>query len=295
MIKTDKAERQKLGNLEGWLAITGNVLLFGLKYWAGIVTGSVAIIADAWHTLSDSLSSVIVLVGMKISRKPADKEHPFGHGRAELIASLIIGMLLAIIAFNFIMESIDKLEDRESVEYGTIAIIAIVTSIAVKEGLAQFAFWAGRRTNSNVLKADGWHHRTDSISSILILIGIFLGDYFWWIDGALGIVVSTMIGYAAYEVMKNATGPLMGEKPSGELIHKLKEISKEELKFNPEIHHIHIHRYGEHIELTFHIVLSGNISLIEAHNYTEKLEKRINEELQMTATIHADPDEALQD
>src|SRR6056297_2440497 len=93
--------RTKLGNTEGWLSITANVALFILKYWAGLVSGSVAIIADAWHTLTDSVSSIIVLVGMKISKKPADREHPFGHGRAELIASLFIGVLLAVIAYNF--------------------------------------------------------------------------------------------------------------------------------------------------------------------------------------------------
>ncbi|HKL30993.1 MAG TPA: cation diffusion facilitator family transporter, partial [Tangfeifania sp.] len=91
---------------EGWLSIFGNVFLFGLKYWAGISTGSLALIADAWHTLSDSVSSVIVLIGGKISRKPADDDHPFGHGRAEHIASVIIGVLLAIIAFDFIVGAV---------------------------------------------------------------------------------------------------------------------------------------------------------------------------------------------
>ena len=283
-------KRTRLGKIEGWLSIGGNIFLFILKYWAGLATGSVAIIADAWHTLSDSFSSIIVLVGMKVSGKPADKEHPFGHGRAELIASLIIGMLLAVIAFNFILEGFNKLKSHESVEYGTIAIIAIGASIAIKEGLAQYAFWAGRKTGSNTLKADGWHHRTDSISSVLILIGIFFGRYFWWIDGVLGILVAIMIAYAAYEILKEAIDPLMGEKPSEELKKQLKEISKKELGYNPKIHHIHIHRYGEHIELTFHVVLSPEITLKEAHEHIEKLEEKIQEQLEMTATIHPDPE-----
>jgi cation diffusion facilitator family transporter len=281
--------KTKLGNREGWFSIAGNVFLFILKFWAGTVTGSVAIIADAWHTLSDSFSSVIVLVGMKVSRKPADKEHPFGHGRAELIASLIIGVLLAVISFNFILEGIDKLQSQESVDYGIIAIVAISASILIKEGLAQYAFRAGKKTGSNTLKADGWHHRSDAISSVIILAGIFLGKYFWWIDGALGILVALMIGYAAYEVLRDAIHPLMGEKPSEELKNKLKILAREELGFNPEIHHIHIHRYGEHIELTFHIVLSSNLTLGEAHRYMEKLENSIENNLEMAATIHADP------
>ena len=176
-------KKNRLAYIEGWLSIFTNIILFGLKYWAGIVTGSVAIIADAWHTLSDSISSVIVLIGIKISDKPADKEHPFGHGRAELIASMIIGVLLAIIAFNFVLESIEKLKDHESVVYGKLAIIVTIVSILSKEMLAQYAFWAGRKIKSPILKADGWHHRSDAISSILILIGIFIGKYFWWVDG----------------------------------------------------------------------------------------------------------------
>lgn len=281
--------RTRLGYIEGWLAIAGNVALFVLKYWAGMVTGSVALMADAWHTLSDSFSSVIVLVSMRISKKPADREHPFGHGRAELIASMIIGLFLLVIAFNFVMDSIEKLKTHETVNFGTIALVAVITSIGVKEGLAQYAFWAGRKTGSNTLKADGWHHRTDAISSVLILIGIFVGKYFWWIDGILGIIVACMIAWAAYEVLRDAIDPLMGEKPSENLKNRLDQLSRQTLGFDPEIHHIHLHRYGENVELTFHITLPPDISLREAHVHIEKLESTIQDNLEMTATIHADP------
>ncbi|MFP3860356.1 MAG: cation diffusion facilitator family transporter [Bacteroidales bacterium] len=283
------AQRTRLGNIEGWLSIAGNFFLFGLKYWAGVASGSVALIADAWHTLSDSFSSVIVLLGMRISKKPADKEHPFGHGRAELIASLVIGVLLSVIAFTFIMEGIEKIKTQDSANYGLLALIAVLASIAVKEGLAQFAFRAGKKTGSNTLKADGWHHRTDALSSVLLLAGIFLGDYLWWIDGVLAIIVALMIAYAAYEILKDAIDPLMGEKPTKKLVSQLEEISRKELGYNPEIHHIHIHRYGEHVELTFHVLLSPEMSLKEAHDYIEKLEKKIDEELEMSATIHPEP------
>ena len=124
---------QKLGYIEGWLSIIVNIFLFGLKYWAGVATGSIAIIADAWHTLTDSISSIIVLIGVKVSSKPADEKHPCGHGRAELIASLIIGVLLAIIAFSFIQQSIEKLENREAVVFGTFAIVVTVISSLRRE------------------------------------------------------------------------------------------------------------------------------------------------------------------
>ncbi|MFC2135505.1 cation diffusion facilitator family transporter, partial [Bacteroidota bacterium] len=160
-----KMDSQKLSYTEGWLSIVVNILLFILKYWAGLVTGSIAIFADAWHTLSDSVSSIILIFGVKISVKSADRDHPFGHGRAENIAAIIIAILLMFIALNFVKESVEKLINRESVVFGTLSIIVIVISILGKEGLAQFAFWAGKRTGSQILKADGWHHRSDAISS----------------------------------------------------------------------------------------------------------------------------------
>ena len=173
----------------GWVSIFTNLALFGLKYWAGLVSGSVALIADAWHTLSDSISSVLVIGGVKLSQKPADKSHPFGHGRYELIATIIIGCLLIWVSYNFIVESVEKLQNKESASYGAFAIIATIISVISKEGLAQYSFYIGRKTNSRVVSADGWHHRSDAISSIVILVGIFIGRYFWWADGVLGILV----------------------------------------------------------------------------------------------------------
>lgn len=289
----NKNNRNFLKYLEGWLSIVINIFLFILKYWAGVVTGSVAIIADAWHTLSDSISSVIVLVGVKVSNKPADKEHPFGHGRAELLASIIIGMILVVIAFEFVLESFDKLKHHEAVHFGKIAIIATVISILVKEGIAQFAFWAGKKTNSVTLKADGWHHRSDAISSIIILIGIFLGPYFWWIDGVLGMIVAIMIFYAAYEIISEASNPLMGEEPDIELINQISEISKQKSGWDAKVHHIHMHRYGDHTELTFHIKLPGEMNLVKAHDICSQIEKSIKTELNIEATIHSEPNSVI--
>ena len=126
------SDKKKYINREGWISIIANLLLFGFKYWAGIVTGSLALVADAWHTLSDSVSSIVVLIGGKVSRKPADEEHPFGHGRAEHIAAIIIGVLLAIIAFEFIVNAIGKFSKHEQTVFGTIAWVAVILSIVVK-------------------------------------------------------------------------------------------------------------------------------------------------------------------
>ena len=279
----------RLAYIEGWTSIGINTLLFALKYWAGIVSGSVAILADAWHTLSDSLSSVFILVAAKISSKPADEKHPYGHGRAELIASILIATFLGFVAYEFIIDSIGRLSHETEARFGTVAIVVTIVSILFKEGLAQFAFWAGKKANSTAIKADGWHHRTDAISSVLILIGIFIGRYYWWVDGVLGIVVALMILYAAYEILKDATNNLMGVAPNKKLIEQIRGLATDEIGFDPDIHHIHLHSYGNHQELTFHIRLPKDMDVETSHSITKAIEKALKKRLGMVATIHVEP------
>jgi len=273
----------------GWVSIIVNSALFVLKFLAGISTGSIAIIADAWHTLSDSLTSVVVVVGIKISSKPADKEHPFGHGRAELIAALIIGVLLSVVAFNFILEGVQRLRTQLPVSYSHFAVIATIISVLVKEGMAQYAFTIARRTGSKSLKADGWHHRSDAISSVVILAGIYLGKTIWWIDGTLGIVVAFLIFYAAYEILKDAMNTMMGEIPDRGLIEQVETICKGETLLDVFPHHYHIHRYGSHTELTFHIKLPDGLSLYDSHEIATRIELRILDEMDVVSTIHMEP------
>jgi cation diffusion facilitator family transporter len=275
--------------IEGWLSLISNVLLFALKYWVGIISGSVALIADAWHTLSDSLTSIILLIAIKISDKPADEEHPFGHGRAEVIASLIIGVLLSVIAFNFMLESIKKFLAQEQANFGKWAIIATIISIFVKELSAQYALWAYRKTKLNSLKAEAWHHRSDAISSVIILFGIFFGRTFWWLDAVLGILVSLLIFYASFEVIRDAIRPLMGQNPSKEFEQKIKNLISRITELDVNFHHLHIHNYGNHNEITFHIKLPAHISLHEAHKVSAQIENTIRKEMNIEATIHIEP------
>jgi cation diffusion facilitator family transporter len=287
--KEVRANNNRLAQKEGWLALIVNSFLFVLKYWAGIVSGSVALIADAWHTLSDSLTSVILLVGIRLSAKPADQEHPFGHGRAEWIAAIIIGTLLAVVGFNFLYDSILKLIEHEGASYGSLAIIITVLSIIVKETLARYAFWIYRKTGTQSVKADGWHHRSDAISSALILIGILVGSRYWWIDGVMGILVSLALFYAAYDIIKESTHSILGEKPNKQLIEKLKNIPLRVVGMDVELHHIHTHNYGDHTELTCHIKLPPGMSLNDAHEIATKIERAIREETGITSTIHMEP------
>jgi len=278
-----------IGYLEGTISIILNTFLFGLKYWVGIKTFSIAIIADAWHTLSDSLTSLVVIIGFKVSSTPADKKHPFGHGRAEIISSVIIGTLLAVVGVNFLIASIQRFINHQSASYGNLAVIVFIISVIVKEGLAQFSIRAGKKINSQSLIADGWHHRSDSLVSLMVLVGIFMGGYFWWVDSIMGIIVSLVIFYTTYIILKESISILIGEEPSEDLEAEIRKIVANSVSHDVKLHHLHSHKYGDNRELTFHIRLPVDMRLEDAHRITEKLEKKIKKEMNIETTIHIEP------
>lgn len=286
----DSKDKNKLAYSEGWLSISVNIVLFGLKYWAGIVSGSIALISDAWHSLSDSISSIAVIVGIKISSKPPDKHHPYGHGRAELITSLIIGILLVIVAVKLIIDSIANLKDPGQTEFGTLAIVIIIVSIIIKELSAQYAFYTARKTGFISLKADGWHHRSDAVSSVLILIGIFISPYFPLVDGILGIIISLFILHTAFSILKETASAVLGESPDAVFIKQLSDTANNSAGFDLKLHHVHMHKYGRHTEVSFHICLPENMTVSEAHNIAKNIETDIFKQMQITVTTHIDPD-----
>ena len=284
-----KIKSKKLAYVEGVLSIAINSVLFILKYWVGTMTGSIAIIADAWHTLSDSLTSVVVILGAMVSSKPADNNHPFGHGRAESVASIIISVLLFVVGSNFFLDAIQRLRSREAAVFTSSAIIVFIISVLAKEAIAQFSFWAYRKTNFHSLKADGWHHRSDSIASAIILISIFLGGNLWWIDGVFGIIVSILIVYTAVDIMKDAVLPVLGKKPNRDSIKKIVEIGERYNLTSNDIHHIHEHSYGSHFEYTMHIYMSKDNPLHEAHSIINKFRKDLRRELNIASTVYMEP------
>ncbi|MDR2474577.1 MAG: cation diffusion facilitator family transporter [Bacteroidales bacterium] len=282
-------DKAKAGYVEGIVSILINSALFIAKMWAGIITGSIALTADAWHTLSDSISSVIIVVAVKLSSKKADKKHPFGHGRWEQIAAIFIAVVLGIIAYDFLKNSIIQFHNKEKVEYGTIAIIVTAVSIVVKELLAQYAFYVGRKTENVSIRADGWHHRTDALSSVVVLAGILFAKQCWWIDSVLGICIALMLFYATFEIMKEAITKLLGEEPGEELIEKINAEVRQLYNNDLSIHHFHLHNYVLHKELTLHIRLDKNLSIENGHKIATVIEKMIKEKFDIEATIHVEP------
>jgi cation diffusion facilitator family transporter len=206
-------DRLHTGARVAWASIWLNALLFALKFWAGLTTGSVAMVADAWHTLADSLTSVIVIVGFWLGARPADAEHPFGHGRAEVIAAIVIGTLLAVLGVGFGQEAIQRLLHHESATFSWMALGIFGISALAKEALARWSVAVGRRIDAPSLVADAWHHRSDAIASGLIVAAALLGARLWWVDGLLGLVVAAIILHAAWDIIQDAAGRLMGTAP----------------------------------------------------------------------------------
>ena len=284
--------REKAQVVEGVVSVTVNALLFAVKFWVGLLTGSVALMADAWHTLSDSLTSIFVVVAAKLAQKKPDKEHPFGHGRWELIAALLIAFVLAIIGYEFLASSIQRFQSRTSVFYGTLALAVTVASIIIKELMAQYAFYLGRKYKNPVITADGWHHRTDSFSSVVVLIGIIATRFIaglWWMDSVLGVFCAFAIFYAAYQIMKETISEILGEEPEQEFIDELNSEAKKIYDGDLKLHHFHLHNYVTQKELTFHMLIDKEITIENGHSMATAIEKMIKEKYNMDATIHIEP------
>ncbi|MCX6355610.1 MAG: cation diffusion facilitator family transporter [Candidatus Aureabacteria bacterium] len=277
------------GYLEGWISVVINTALFALKFWVGCQAGSVAMIADSWHTLSDTLTSVVVIVGFWIAAKPADHQHPFGHGRAETVAAIIIGTLLAVVGADFMMQSIRRLINYQSATFSIFAIVVFLISVFFKEALAQFSFWAGRKINSSSLMADGWHHRSDAIASGLIVVGALIGGYFWWMDGVLGIGVSLLILYAAFDIIRTASSVSMGEAHSEELEQRVRDIIRTSAPAVADVHQLRMHKYGDYIELTLHLCFPPEMSVREAHALAARVKYALKDAIQADTTVHLEP------
>ncbi|MEA3450518.1 MAG: cation diffusion facilitator family transporter, partial [Bacteroidota bacterium] len=288
-IKKKRENENYYAYLSIWLSIFGNTILFVIKFWAGIVSSSVAVIADAWHTLSDSISSIIVLISVKVSEKKPTKSFPFGFGRADIIASGFLAMMLAFISFEFLIKGIEKLLDKETANYTLIVYVAMGLTIVFKEIMARVSIFAAKKTGRKSLKADAWHHRSDAIGSIVIIIGVFLSKYFWWIDGVLGIIVSLIIAYTSFEIMRDVAKSIIGTSPEFEEKKKIKKVVNNAANMEVFPHHIQLHSYGSHNELTLHIYLPSKFEIFLAHKITDDIEESLKVELNMIATIHIEP------
>jgi cation diffusion facilitator family transporter len=281
----------KAGFFGGIISIIINTALFIIKMWAAIASNSLAISADAWHTMSDSVSSVVVIIATKLADREKDKKHPFGYGRWDLIGSLFIAVVLGIISYEFIVKTIKYFSLSHTVNYGVLAITITISSIIVKEILTQYTFFLAKKSQNNSLIADAWHHRSDSLSSFAILIGIFLAKKFnlYWIDGILSFIVSLMLIYATLKVLKTTTTKLLGEAAPPSFIDDIKKELTQAFGTDYKIHNCNIHDYVVHKEFICHIRLDNDMLLNDSYIVTEQIKTLLLEKFNILATLHVEP------
>ncbi|MBT6112147.1 MAG: cation transporter, partial [Candidatus Marinimicrobia bacterium] len=207
--------RTRIGKFQGWVSVIINGILFIIKMGLSLVVGSISLLADAIHTLSDLISSAVVIWGFNEAEKPADEDHPYGHGRAEYIATLIIAILLAVAGIEFIESSISRLMNPEPIvsEWWMIGLIGL--TILLKELTARYGEFLSQKIASGTLHADAWHHRTDAISSLLVLGAMIAGRYgYYQVDGWAGLGVALFIMWTGFEIAKSAIDDLLGKPPT---------------------------------------------------------------------------------
>lgn len=283
------AGRARIGRLEAWVSIVVNALLAILKLALGLAINSLALLADAIHTISDLASSVVVLLGMQIAGKPADQEHPYGHGRAEYVATLIIAIMLGVIGFEFIKSSIARLIAPVPVSAGGWVMAAIALTIGIKAWLGSFSMTLGRMIQSSALEADAWHHRSDAISSILVLIAVW-GSSLGYpaLDGIGGMLVGAYLIWSGFSIARGVINPLIGEPPSRELVAQIRKLCQNRDDIY-DAHDITVHKYGHHHFIGLHAEVSSTLSVQAAHDIAEELAEYLQEELGAYTTVHVDP------
>jgi cation diffusion facilitator family transporter len=285
----DQRVRSKYGVLEGWTSIAVNLVLTILKGLLGIITGSLALTADAFHTLSDVLTSTVIVISFKVSKKPSDATHPFGHGRMEAIATLVVAILLLVAGVELLKISVNRIIHPKPFEASWLIIAVIWFTVLIKELLARFSRNLGIMIQSGALKADFWHHRTDAISSVLVIIAL-IGQRMGitHLDGIVGVLVSGVVAYTGWNIAREGVDDLLGKKPSHNLVDKIK---REARSFSEvlDIHDLIIHQYGHLMILSFHIEVSDEHTLGHAHTLAEEVEKTINTKFNTYTTVHIDP------
>lgn len=289
----DGKVRRAYGMLCSIVGILLNVFLFAGKYLAGVLSGSIAVTADAFNNLSDAGSSFITLVGFRFSGMKADADHPFGHGRIEYISGFGVSVVIILMGVELLKTSVEKILHPEPVNAGLLSAAILMASICVKMYMAFYNRKIGKKIDSEAMKAAGMDSLSDSAATAAVLLSMGVG-YFTGlqIDGWCGCLVACFVLYAGYEAAKDTLNPLLGQPPSREYVEQIKEI----VMSHPEILGIHdlvVHDYGPGRRMvSLHGEVSGSGNIFEIHDVIDRIEKELNQKMGCEAVIHMDPVEA---
>ncbi len=265
-----------------WVGIIVNILLAVLKGIGGILSGSRALLADALHSASDIVSSVVILFAVKIANKPPDKEHPYGHGKAENIASMIVALLLIVVGFEISISSIKVFFGEMPTAPTSIALVIVGISIVLKEGLFQYKYRVGKKYKSTALISDAWHHRSDSLSSMAALVGIglaMLGEHFnipflIYGDALAGIIVSMIVIKVGYGLAKDASNIMMEKVlPEKDIRHFYQTV--EAVPGTLRIDQIHARTHGSYVVVDIKCSVDPTISVREGHTIARNIKQTL--------------------
>lgn len=288
---TDSKVRMKYGILSGCVGIALNVVLCLMKFFVGSMTGSIAITADAVNNLSDAGSSAVTVFGFKMAGKPADRDHPFGHGRIEYITAMIVSFIILFMGIELAIQSVEKIRSPENVQFSLIGAVIIAVSILGKLWLAFFNKSLGRKINSPAMTAVVADSISDIAATSITLIALILSNFFpnLHVDGWLGIVVACFVLKAGLDIFRDTLSTLIGKSPSKELVEALK---KKILSYDhvSGIHDLIVHSYGPGREFaTVHVEMPSDLNVMVGHNIIDDIENDVKKEMGIDLTIHYDP------
>ena len=275
-----------------------NVVLLVFKFVAGFLGGSAAMIADAVHSLSDFITDVIVLLFVKLSSKPEDSDHDYGHGKYETLATSLIGLALmfvgVMIIHNGVCSIASAIMGNPLPQPGMIALAAALVSIALKEWAYRFTVKVGRKCESQAVIANAWHHRSDALSSIGTAVGIggaiLLGEKWAVLDPIAAVVVSVFIIRTAWQLTKQSAGELLEQSLPADMEREIVDIVARE-PMTSEVHHLRTRRIGSHIAIEMHLRMPGDISLYESHQHATHIEQKLRKRFGASTHIglHVEP------
>lgn len=282
--------RASVGRLAGATGIVCNSLLFLGKLIAGLLAGSVAIVADAVNNLSDASSSVVTLLGFRLAQRPADADHPYGHARYEYLSGLVVAVLILVIGVELVKSSVGKIIHPEPIDFSAPTVMILIASIAVKLWMAVFYGNLGKKIKSTTLSATSVDSRNDVISTAGVLLGCMAGYLFHInIDGIVGLLVALFILYSGVNIVKETISPLLGQQADGELVEKIHALVLSHEKVLG-VHDLLVHDYGPgQCFASLHVELSAAEDVLACHEIIDHIENEVRKELHVDLVIHYDP------
>lgn len=282
--------RESYGVLAGILGIICNFILFGIKLVIGTIMNSIAITSDAMNNLSDMGSSVISIVSSKMSNQKPDKDHPFGHGRIEYVASLIVSFIIILVGFELLRTSIDKIINPEVVAFNIGLVIILALSVLIKFWMFSYNKYIAKAINSSLMDATAHDSLNDSISTGAVIISLFIGQFTTLpVDAIMGLLVSGFIMISGIKLAKEVIDVILGTPPSLETVKKISDIvlSGEGIV---GIHDLIVHEYGPgRVFASVHAEVPDDVNIVKVHEVIDELEQRVQKELNFVLVIHMDP------